>query len=97
MKILQTIFSEQATKYTMVLFTFGHLLGGGSIEDYVTRDSYLNRIVQKFRGGIISSTTRIASMSLSKMIMKNEGSYYTIKMIAEAKSGVMKTEQCCKQ
>lgn len=44
-KILNTILSEQAEKCAMVLFTYGHLLGEKSIEDYVKGDLYLQKIV----------------------------------------------------
>ncbi|KAJ7993834.1 hypothetical protein DPEC_G00258820 [Dallia pectoralis] len=101
-KILQTIFGEHAEKYTMVLFTFGHLLGGKSIEEYMSEDLNLKNIVQKC-GGYHVFTNNCQSevielfRKINKMIKKNGGSYYNKTMFLEAGREQAKNEGCSLQ
>lgn len=46
-RMIQTTFGEDATDYTMVLFTHGDQLRNQTIEDYISRNADLSAFIRK--------------------------------------------------
>uniref|UniRef100_A0A4W5RK16 AIG1-type G domain-containing protein n=1 Tax=Hucho hucho TaxID=62062 RepID=A0A4W5RK16_9TELE len=90
--IIQEVFGEEASKYTMVLFTRGGELEGRSINDFVNENPDLLRLVEKCHGQYHVFNNKVQNPSqvtellqkIKSMVGRNGGSHYTNEMFQEA-------------
>ncbi|XP_021475159.2 GTPase IMAP family member 9-like [Oncorhynchus mykiss] len=91
-KMIQTLFGDEASKYTMVVFTHGDLLDDVTIEDFLHGNPKLESFITKCNGGYHvfknkdqnpSQVTELLE-KINKMVKMNGGSHYTTEMFQEA-------------
>uniref|UniRef100_A0AAZ3QKF2 AIG1-type G domain-containing protein n=1 Tax=Oncorhynchus tshawytscha TaxID=74940 RepID=A0AAZ3QKF2_ONCTS len=91
-EMIQTLFGDEASKYTMVLFTHGDLLDGVTIEDFLHGNPDLERLIAKCNGGYHvyknkdQNPSRVTELleKINMMVKMNGGRYYTTEMFQEA-------------
>ncbi|XP_045075563.1 GTPase IMAP family member 9-like, partial [Coregonus clupeaformis] len=92
-EMIQKFFGDEASKYTMVLFTHGDLLDDDdvTIEDFLLGNPVLKRLISQCNGGYHvfknkdknpSQVTELLE-KINKMVMMNGGSHYTTEMFQE--------------
>ncbi|XP_029622386.1 GTPase IMAP family member 4-like [Salmo trutta] len=90
--IIQKLFGEEASKYTMVLFTHGGEVEGGTINAFLHESPDLLRLVTKCHGQYHVFNNKVQNPSqvtellekINKMVEMNGGSCYTNEMFQEA-------------
>ncbi|XP_023276342.1 GTPase IMAP family member 7-like isoform X2 [Seriola lalandi dorsalis] len=84
-KWIKDNFGEEASKYTMVLFTRGDALRGKPVEDYISKSPELNEVISDCRAGYIvfdntrtEDNTQVADLlkKIDKVVQSN-GNHYT--------------------
>ncbi|XP_029353729.1 GTPase IMAP family member 7-like [Echeneis naucrates] len=92
-KWIKENFGEEASKYTMVLFTRGDFLKGRSVESFLAKTPKLMEVVDACRAGYIvfdntcmDDRTQVADLfeNIDKIVQLN-GSHYTSKIYEEVK------------
>lgn len=100
-KMIQTTFGEEASQYTMVLFTHGDQLKKQTIEGYLSENTDLKALIwtcnnryHVFNNEIKDTyqTTRLLDI-IDKMTMANGGGYYTNEMFMKAEEAIEKETQ----
>uniref|UniRef100_A0A4W5PZ10 AIG1-type G domain-containing protein n=1 Tax=Hucho hucho TaxID=62062 RepID=A0A4W5PZ10_9TELE len=85
LKMIQKLFGDEASKYTMVVFTHGDLLDDVTIEDFLHGNPKLESFIAKCNGGYHvfknkdqnpSQVTELLE-KIDKMVKMNGGSHYT--------------------
>nr|XP_023998744.1 GTPase IMAP family member 8-like [Salvelinus alpinus] len=107
-EMIQTLFGDEASKYTMVLFTHGDLLDDVTIEDFLHGNPDLERLIAKCNGGYHVykkkelNPSRVTELlnKINMMVKMNGGRYYTTEMFQEAereieqeKEGILKENE----
>ncbi|XP_042288466.1 GTPase IMAP family member 9-like [Thunnus maccoyii] len=100
-KMIQETFGEDASKYTMVLFTHGDNLKKKTIEEYLSKSKDLTDIVQKCnsRYHVFNNNTDDPSQvsqlldKIEKMVDENGGSHYTNEMFLRAEEAIEREEE----
>ncbi|XP_034432989.1 GTPase IMAP family member 4-like [Hippoglossus hippoglossus] len=100
-KMIQTTFSEDAAKYTMVLFTHGDQLRKQTIEGYISESTDLQIIIRNCYGQYHvfnneikdPAQTNILLDKIDKMTMANSGRYYTNEMFMRAEEAIEKEKE----
>lgn len=100
-KMIQEQFGEDASKYTIVLFTYGDRLKKKTIEEYLSKSKDLIDIVQKCnsRYHVFNNNTDDPSQvsqlldKIKKMVDENGGSHYTNEMFLRAEEAIEKEEE----
>uniref|UniRef100_A0A8C7SL62 AIG1-type G domain-containing protein n=1 Tax=Oncorhynchus mykiss TaxID=8022 RepID=A0A8C7SL62_ONCMY len=95
-EMIQTLFGDEASKYTMVLFTHGDLLDGVTIEDFLHGNPDLERLIAKCNGGYHvyknkdQNPSRVTELleKINMMVKMNGGRYYTTEMFQEAERAI---------
>uniref|UniRef100_A0A8C9WSG7 Zgc:171452 n=1 Tax=Sander lucioperca TaxID=283035 RepID=A0A8C9WSG7_SANLU len=91
-KLIKENFGEEASSYTLVLFTRGDELNGKSIEDYLDKNSELSEFISDCKAGYIvfdnkcmENRTQVADLfeKIDKTVQLN-GNHYTRSMYEEA-------------
>ncbi|XP_038837630.1 GTPase IMAP family member 8-like [Salvelinus namaycush] len=90
--IIQKLFGEEASKYTMVLFTHGGDVEGRTISDFIYESANLLRLVEKCHGQYHVFNNKVQNPSqvtellqkINSMVGRNGGSHYTNEMFQEA-------------
>uniref|UniRef100_A0A3Q2E1H0 GTPase IMAP family member 8 n=1 Tax=Cyprinodon variegatus TaxID=28743 RepID=A0A3Q2E1H0_CYPVA len=95
-KMIQTWFGEEASKYTMVLFTHGELLRkmgeGEAIQKLINENKDLSDFIEQCHGRYHvfkdeeKSPLQVTELleKINQMVTENGGSYYTNEMLEEA-------------
>ncbi|XP_029622390.1 GTPase IMAP family member 7 [Salmo trutta] len=91
-KMIQKLFGNEASKYTMVLFTHGDKLRDGTIEEFLFGNQNLVSLVDQCNGGyhVFNNKDKNPSQvtelleKINNMVMMNGGSHYTTEMFQEA-------------
>uniref|UniRef100_A0A673YBB6 GTPase IMAP family member 7-like n=1 Tax=Salmo trutta TaxID=8032 RepID=A0A673YBB6_SALTR len=91
-KMIQKLFGDKASKYTMVLFTHGDKLQDGTIEEFLSGNPNLVSLVDQCNGGyhVFNNKDKNPSQvtelleKINNMVMMNGGSHYTTEMFQEA-------------
>uniref|UniRef100_A0A8D3DNU6 AIG1-type G domain-containing protein n=2 Tax=Scophthalmus maximus TaxID=52904 RepID=A0A8D3DNU6_SCOMX len=106
-KILQTMFGEEARKYTMVLFTHGDLLREDdvSIEEFIRENNPLYNFIGQCDGGYHvfdnrdKTITQVSDLvrKINVMLKRNGGSFYTNEMFAAAERAIIKETERLKK
>lgn len=99
-RMLQTTFGEDATNYTMVLFTYGDQLNK-TIEEYISRHADLSALIRKCHNRYhvfnneIKDPKQISQLldKIDKMTMANGGSFYTNEMFMKAEEAIEEEKQ----
>ncbi|XP_038837315.1 GTPase IMAP family member 9-like [Salvelinus namaycush] len=95
-KMIQKLFGDEASKYTMVVFTHGDLLDDVTIEDFLHGNPKLESFIAKCNGGYHvfknkdqnpSQVTELLE-KINKMVKVNGGSHYTTEMFQEAERAI---------
>ncbi|XP_014876954.1 GTPase IMAP family member 7-like [Poecilia latipinna] len=108
-EIIQTMFGEEAAKYTMVLFTHGDLLKkvNKTMEDMLQTSQPLKQIIsqcsilEKFEDKYHvfdneakdSAEVKGLVQKINRMFQRNGGSFYTHEMFQEAQRAVQEEEE----
>ncbi|XP_029605307.1 GTPase IMAP family member 8-like [Salmo trutta] len=95
-EMIQTLFGDEASKYTMVLFTHGDLLDDVTIEDFLHGNPDLERLIAKCNGGYHvyknkdQNPSRVTELleKINMMVKMNRGRYYTTEMFQEAERAI---------
>ncbi|XP_038839352.1 GTPase IMAP family member 4-like, partial [Salvelinus namaycush] len=105
-KWIQEFFGEEASKYTIILFTGGDQLEDVSVEDFVNDSQELKKLVKVFKGrhhvfnnkkkNDITQVTELLK-KIDEMVMKNGGQHYTNEMYQEAQRKIKEEEERKKQ
>nr|XP_023994619.1 GTPase IMAP family member 4-like [Salvelinus alpinus] len=90
--IIQKLFGEKASKYTMVLFTRGGELEGRTINDFLLESPDLLRFVDKCHrqyhvfNNKVQNPSQVTELlqKINSMVGRNGGSHYTTEMFQEA-------------
>ncbi|MBN3322849.1 GIMA7 GTPase, partial [Atractosteus spatula] len=83
MKLIQGIFGEEASKYTMILFTCADKLKGRMLEEYIEQgENNLKHFVQKchaFNNMEWEDRTQVTELleKIEQMVRENGGGHYT--------------------
>ncbi|XP_034150040.1 GTPase IMAP family member 7 isoform X2 [Esox lucius] len=92
-KWIQKNFGEEASKYTMVLFTGKDQLGRNTIEEFVMKSEALKDIIQNcgnryhsFNNATLKDRTQVRDLleTMEEMVEGNEEKYYTNEMFLRA-------------
>ncbi|KAK2921501.1 GTPase IMAP family member 4-like [Channa argus] len=100
-KMIQQHFGEDASKYTLVLFTHGDKLKNKSIEEFISKSEDLQAIIQNCYGRYhvfnnnANSLTQTGQLldKIELMIRENGGSHYTTEMFRTAEEAIEKEKQ----
>uniref|UniRef100_A0A4W5QUT9 AIG1-type G domain-containing protein n=1 Tax=Hucho hucho TaxID=62062 RepID=A0A4W5QUT9_9TELE len=103
-KMIQTLFGDEASKYTMVLFTHGDLLHDDdddddydeTIENFLLGNPGLKSLLSQCNGGYHVFNNKDKSHSqvtellekINEMVKMNGGSYYTTETLQEAERAI---------
>uniref|UniRef100_A0A8K9UTK9 AIG1-type G domain-containing protein n=1 Tax=Oncorhynchus mykiss TaxID=8022 RepID=A0A8K9UTK9_ONCMY len=98
-EMIQILFGDEASRYTMVLFTHGESLDDDdvvTIEDYLLENPHLQCLIAKCNGEYqvfnnkdknCSQVTELLE-KINKMVKMNGGSHYTTEMFQEAERAI---------
>ncbi|XP_056128109.1 uncharacterized protein LOC130105945 [Rhinichthys klamathensis goyatoka] len=101
MKWIQENFGEEATRYTIVLFTRGDQLKT-PIEEFLTKNKQINELVIKCKGGyhVFNNTdeenrSQVTELleKIERMVKENGGEHYTNEMYKKAQRKIEKVEK----
>ncbi|XP_055770835.1 fibronectin-like isoform X2 [Salvelinus fontinalis] len=95
-EIIQKFMGDEASKYTMVLFTNGDNLDDETIEDLLLENPGLQSLVDQCKGGYHVFNNKDKNRSqvtellekINKMVKMNGGSHYTTDMFQEAERAI---------
>ncbi|XP_073680051.1 GTPase IMAP family member 9-like, partial [Garra rufa] len=85
-KWIQENFGEEATRYTIILFTRGDQLKGKTLDDYISKDNDLKALVNEcgdrfhsFNNEDIKNRSQVTELleKIEKMLEENGGQHYT--------------------
>ncbi|RXN04581.1 calpain-2 catalytic subunit-like protein [Labeo rohita] len=101
-KMIQEMFGEKSTVYTMVLFTRGDELRERRIEDFIENDASLKNITQQFgnRYHVFNNNETEDQTQVSELLEKidcllteNGGSYYTNEMFQQVEKNIKEEQE----
>ncbi|RXN04640.1 GTPase IMAP family member 7-like isoform X1 [Labeo rohita] len=101
-KMIQEMFGEKSTVYTMVLFTKGDELRERRIEDFIENDASLKNITQQFgnRYHVFNNNETEDQMQVSELLEKidcllteNGGSFYTNEMFQQVEKNIKEEQE----
>ncbi|XP_063045927.1 GTPase IMAP family member 9-like [Engraulis encrasicolus] len=97
-KIIQKMFGEESSRYSMVLFTHGDNLEADRvcIEQFIAKSPNLRAFINECGGGYHVFNNRVNDPSqvrellkkINTMVQKNGGSYYTNEMLQKAEAAI---------
>ncbi|KAM9399052.1 GTPase IMAP family member 5-like [Salvelinus alpinus] len=95
-EIIQKFFGDEASKYTMVLFTNGDILDDVTIEDFLLENPNLESLLSQYKGGyhVFNNKDKNPSQvtelleKINNMVKMNGGSHYTNEMFQEAERAI---------
>ncbi|XP_030259754.1 GTPase IMAP family member 9-like isoform X3 [Sparus aurata] len=98
---IQTIFGEEADKYSMVLFTHGDLLEEEPIEELLKKNKDLQELVSRCNGQYHVFNNKLEDRSQVRELLnkirniteKNGGSHYTTEKFQEAEKKIEEEKQ----
>ncbi len=98
---IQELFGQAADRYSMVLFTHGHLLKGTTIEDFLNESSDLQELVARCNGQYAVFNDKPTDRSqvtellqkIRNLVQRNRGSHYTNEMFQEAERAIEEEKQ----
>ncbi|KAI4797512.1 hypothetical protein KUCAC02_025035 [Chaenocephalus aceratus] len=98
---IQEIFGEEADRYSMVLFTYGDLLKGAPIEEFLKKSKELTELVARCNGqyhvfnNSLKDTSQVRELldKIRNIAEKNGGSHYTNDMFQEAERELEEEKQ----
>lgn len=95
-ELIQTVFGEEAKRYTLALFTCGDQLkdDGITIEDLLSQNKYVDDFVSQCRGGYHVFDNKVDDPSqvgkvlkkINAMVRRNGRNFYTNEMFREAQN-----------
>ena len=100
-QMIQTIFGDEADKYSMVLFTHGDLLEEEPIEEILKESKDLQELVSRCNGQYHVFNNKLKDCSQARELLnkirniteKNGGSHYTTDMFQEAEKKIEEEKQ----
>ena len=100
-QMIQTIFGEEADKYSMVLFTHGDLLEEEPIEELLKGDKDLQELVSRCNGQYHVFSNKMKDRSQVRELLnkirditeKNGGSHYTTEMFQKTEKKIEEEKQ----
>uniref|UniRef100_A0A8C2FCE7 AIG1-type G domain-containing protein n=1 Tax=Cyprinus carpio TaxID=7962 RepID=A0A8C2FCE7_CYPCA len=96
-KWIQDNFGEEATRYTIILFTTGDKLKGQTLDDYISEDNDLKALVKEYRDRYhlfsnedIKNRSQVTELlkKIEKMVKENGGQHYTNEMYRKAQDKI---------
>ncbi|XP_029349944.1 GTPase IMAP family member 7-like isoform X2 [Echeneis naucrates] len=92
-KTIQNTFGEEVVKHSLVLFTHGDKLKKQTIESFVSKSAELKELIEVCHGRYHVFNNQVNNPNqtdqllekVSRMILENDGGYYTVKMFRKAK------------
>uniref|UniRef100_A0A3P9JND7 AIG1-type G domain-containing protein n=1 Tax=Oryzias latipes TaxID=8090 RepID=A0A3P9JND7_ORYLA len=102
-KIIQTMFGEQAARFTMALFTHGDDLEdeGTTIEEIFKANPLLDQFISQCHGGyhVFNNKKKDDQQveelvkKINTMVQKNEGKYFTNEMFQDVEKSIMEEKE----
>uniref|UniRef100_A0A8C7Z8G6 AIG1-type G domain-containing protein n=1 Tax=Oryzias sinensis TaxID=183150 RepID=A0A8C7Z8G6_9TELE len=102
-KIIQTMFGEQASRFTMALFTQGDDLEdqGTTIEDIINENELLKKFISQCLGGyhVFNNKKKDDQQveelvkKINTMVQRNEGKYFTNEMFQDVEKSIMEEKE----
>ncbi len=93
-KWIQENFGEEASRYTIILFTRGDLLKGKTLDDYISENNDLKALdnmcgdrFHLFNNKDMKNRSQVTEL-LEKMVSKNGGQHYTNEMYRKAQDEI---------
>lgn len=98
---IKATFGPGATRFTMVLFTWGDQLQGKHVEDFIQESNELSEFVSSCHGGyhVLDNTKQETGQveellkKVDKMVVDNVGLCYTSEMLKEAERAVKEARE----
>uniref|UniRef100_A0A8C1PH42 AIG1-type G domain-containing protein n=1 Tax=Cyprinus carpio TaxID=7962 RepID=A0A8C1PH42_CYPCA len=96
-KWIQENFGEEATRYTIILFTRGDQLKGQTLDDYISEDNDLKALVKEyqdryhlFNNEDMKNRSQVTELlkKIEKMVKENGGQHYTNEMYRKAQDEI---------
>ncbi|XP_051255389.1 GTPase IMAP family member 9-like [Dicentrarchus labrax] len=95
-ELLQLVFGEKASDYSMVLFTHGDKLRGTRIEDFFRKSPQLSHLIRKCNwryhvfNNKVSHSSQVPQLleKIVSMVCDNGGTFYTNEMFQEAERAI---------
>ncbi|XP_023818565.1 LOW QUALITY PROTEIN: GTPase IMAP family member 4-like [Oryzias latipes] len=102
-KIIQTMFGEQAARFTMALFTHGDDLEdeGTTIEEIFKANPLLNQFISQCHGGyhVFNNKKKDDQQveelvkKINTMVQRNEGKYFSNEMFQDVEKSIMEEKE----
>ncbi|XP_062286013.1 GTPase IMAP family member 7-like, partial [Scomber scombrus] len=100
-RLIQQTFGDDASKYTMILFTHGDRLKKQTIEEFLSKSEDLSDIIQKCYGRYhifnndADDPSQVSQLldKVEKMIQDNGGSHYTTEMFQKTEESIEKEKE----
>ncbi|XP_059381665.1 GTPase IMAP family member 4-like [Carassius carassius] len=96
-KWIQENFGEEATRYTIILFTRGDQLKGQTLDDYISEDNDLKALIKVYRDRYhlfnnedMENRSQVTELlkKIEKMVKENGGQHFTNEMYRKAQDEI---------